>query len=269
MFSARESKLRGEQQALTHDARVNYKETVFSLYVQFSGLQGARCSRAFALSDPRNDGMEILIFVSSARLDPCNRTVILDVALIPLTRGLLSKIKPFLEALNIRMPLIHIVVNKEETKLWKQVIPSLVERCRKWEHGADCEYAAASRIPLSFDTGKQFLCSCGNGVFPDDYISEIRDWHHVEQYAVRAAISPTFPVPLADKLVSMDDMQRESPVRSEEKSGSECWNCGKSKNDEGITLRVCSGCHEATYCSRSCQRADSKQHKKVCGKARN
>jgi hypothetical protein len=268
MFSARESKMRGSQQALTTDARVNYKESIFSLFVQFSGLQGTRRCRAFALSDPRNGGMQILIFISSARLDSCNRTVILDVALIPLVGGLLSKIKPFLEELNSRMPLIHIVVNKEETKLWKQVLPSLVERCRKWEHGPDCEYATASRIPLSFDTGKQFLCSCGNGVFPDNFIPEIRDWHHIEQYAVRAAISPTFPVPLADKLVSMDDMQRESPIRSEEKSGSECWNCGKSKIDEG-DMRVCSGCHEAKYCSRPCQRAHLKQHKKVCGKAGN
>jgi splicing suppressor protein 51 len=43
-----------------------------------------------------------------------------------------------------------------------------------------------------------------------------------------------------------------------------CESCMKSPPE--VTLKRCAKCSEAQYCSRDCQKADWKTHKKVCGK---
>ncbi|KAL6883163.1 hypothetical protein HDV57DRAFT_495578 [Trichoderma longibrachiatum] len=43
-----------------------------------------------------------------------------------------------------------------------------------------------------------------------------------------------------------------------------CQNCSKSQPE--VTLKKCAKCQTTPYCSRDCQKADWKQHKKVCGK---
>lgn len=43
-----------------------------------------------------------------------------------------------------------------------------------------------------------------------------------------------------------------------------CANCAKTESDSGINLKRCAKC-QTYYCSRECQKADWKEHKKVCG----
>lgn len=61
MFSARERKMRGNNRALTSDARVNLKESLFSMYMHVSGVQGPKRFQAFGLNDQQNGGVGILV----------------------------------------------------------------------------------------------------------------------------------------------------------------------------------------------------------------
>ena len=46
----------------------------------------------------------------------------------------------------------------------------------------------------------------------------------------------------------------------------ECRTCGISREELGEALRTCSRCHQAKYCSRTCQKADWRaEHKFTCG----
>jgi len=45
-----------------------------------------------------------------------------------------------------------------------------------------------------------------------------------------------------------------------------CGGCRKDCSSLSKPLKRCTRCGEARYCSRECQKADWKQHKKVCGK---
>lgn len=43
-----------------------------------------------------------------------------------------------------------------------------------------------------------------------------------------------------------------------------CSTCAKTKSEPGTSLRRCAGCKIPYYCSRQCQKADWKEHRKVC-----
>ncbi|KAK5111610.1 hypothetical protein LTR85_011788 [Meristemomyces frigidus] len=47
--------------------------------------------------------------------------------------------------------------------------------------------------------------------------------------------------------------------------GKYCGNCNKLEKDpEHAPLKECNKCHSILYCSRDCQKADFKKHKKTC-----
>ncbi len=49
-------------------------------------------------------------------------------------------------------------------------------------------------------------------------------------------------------------------------TGIECMFCGALPECDAITLSKCGQCSQAAYCSRGCQKAHWKIHKKVCEK---
>jgi hypothetical protein len=61
---------------------------------------------------------------------------------------------------------ITIVVGKEAFKLWKEVLPAMVESCRDWEHRQDCSFNG-NGIPIAMGSGEgdsplcYVLCSMG------------------------------------------------------------------------------------------------------------
>jgi hypothetical protein len=112
----------------------------------------------------------MLFFISCLRLEIANHTVVLDSAVLPLTDQLVPQIRPFLAALS-GMGVRHIDVGDDESRLWRIVLPALVERCRQWEHRSSCEYKAKAQIPLSIKHGQPFyvlvgLEGCHLGSFP-------------------------------------------------------------------------------------------------------
>ncbi len=263
-LSARERKLRDASTSITHkvshnDVRVGFKDGLFSMFMHFSGLQG-RKAYIFGINNPNGGGIHILIFVSCLRLDIANHTVILDSAVLPLTDRLMPRLQQFLGPLS-GMEFCNIVVDDDELKLWKELLPCFVERCRNWVHRPSCEYVAKAQIPLSTENGEPVLCSCGNGTLPPGFVSGIPEWHVASKFAVRAALSPSFSVPFVEPTFDIERIKREL-----ESHVDGCQNCRKENSDENAKLLTCSRCHIAKYCSIECQRADWKGHKKVCGK---
>ena len=159
------------------------------------------------------------------------------------------------------MGVCTINVDDDELRLWREVLPAMVERCRQWEHRPSCEYKAKAQIPLSIKNGQPLLCSCGNGTLPLRLISGIPKWDVVSKHAVRVAISPSFSIPFVEQIFEASRAQIAADIFD-----NRCRNCGKEKSGEGANLLRCSRCSIAKYCSSKCQRADWKEHKKLCSK---
>lgn len=260
MFSDRERTLRDISTKIDggihSDVRLNYKESLFSIFMSFSGLQGTK-SKMFGLNDSTRGGVNIIIIGSRLRLDLANHTVVLEAAVLPLTDWLTPRIRPFLEALStMRMNVIN--VNNDEMRLWKQTIPAYIERCRDWSHTSSCEYLVNPCIPISFESGKDFVCSCGKGRLSSIVMSGVPRWEIVSKHASRIALSPSFGVPYVEGICEIDNRK----LRRDD--ASKCNACGKDKGSGGMALLKCARCQKARYCSVECQRAQWKVHKETC-----
>jgi hypothetical protein len=227
--------------------------------MHFSGLQGQQ-ARVFGINNPDHGGVHILVFVSCLRLDLANHTVVLDAAILPLHNPLMPKIQPFLENLT-EIGLCSVVADSDELRLWKEIVPAWVERCRQWEHRSSCAYLSKSKIPLSVELGQNPICSCWEGALPPSYTFDLPRWDLAAKYAVRAAISPSFSVPFVEQ--SFDGNKITEPAALYETA---CRVCGKGKSDGRKGLFKCARCQAVRYCSVECQRGHWKEHKKVCTK---
>ena len=283
MFSARERGLRHmciESDLKCEDARVNFKDSLFSIYSHATGTNDAQRHDVLVLSHPQNGGVHMLMFVSSLRFDMSCQNVVLDAAILPLTTDVVQSMKPTIRAIHQRGA-VSVILDDEELLIWKHAIPAFTERCRDWKHTSSCEYITSGSIPVSIKFGQQPICSCGKGKFPPGYIKHLPGiWEHVAKYAVRAAISPCFSVPLVERPFDMKDLDELEEWCSDSESSEDsideelaslhlrkgtCFNCGKGDVQSGSLLR-CAGCMVAEYCSKDCQRLDWKggEHKFLC-----
>ncbi|GJN82602.1 hypothetical protein PLIIFM63780_006144 [Purpureocillium lilacinum] len=263
-FSAREKRLRDSvntKSGIAESPRVNFKESLFTMFMLASGLQGGQTGM-FAINHPERGGIHMLIFVSAMRLDGDTASVVLDAAVIPFTTELITSGKMDGFLLLIRtLECCTITVNDAELVLWKRVLPSLVERCRTWTHKASCEYRKkGGAVPLSVEPTEKFLCSCGNGKVPEGFLS-LPDWDTAAPHAVRVAISPTYSVPFVEDVVDAAAMGSATSQMSEKER---CRNCGRMEGKDGGPLKKCMRCQEAKYCSAECQKKDWKKHRMEC-----
>ncbi|POS75051.1 MYND finger [Diaporthe helianthi] len=271
-FSARERKLReqADSSGLATSARMNFKESIFTIFMLAAGLQGGQTG-LFAIHHPEKGGVHMLLFVSAFRMDGANGTVVLDAAVIPFTVDLINsgRLESFLLILR-ELDACTVTVNDEELVLWKKVLPALAERCRTWNHAAECEYARpGATVPLSTEIGKQVLCSCGAGRLPEDFLS-LPEWEVASQFATRIAISPTYAVPFVEDIID-DSMVGASSGLGMNVQGDEtlrCRNCGDMEAKDGGPLKKCMRCLKVRYCSAECQKKDWKKHRMECGEGR-
>ncbi|KAK3989369.1 hypothetical protein QBC44DRAFT_267148 [Cladorrhinum sp. PSN332] len=305
MFSPRERHLRENPShplpasSKTQRTVVEFKDSLFSMFMQFPGIQGDK-HNIFGITNPSNGGVHILFFVSSLRLDLASRSVVLDAAALPLFDELMPKLKSFLPALTGRR-FVHIKVNDAELEMWKEMMPAMAERCREgWTHKAGrCGYAKAMKAPISTEVGEECICRCGNGQFPKGFKAEgVPMWENIKRYCTRVAISPLFANPLAERvslLLSEFDSMSDRAFASQGRRGarpaftgmvddalaaadnggnrnggdgtvqSGCAKCGEEMSKNGQELKSCAKCRKVRYCSRECQKADWKAHKKDCG----
>ncbi|UPK89459.1 hypothetical protein LCI18_000394 [Fusarium solani-melongenae] len=261
-FSTREKHLREvrDDSGISDNPVVNLKESIFTMFMLASGLQGGQTG-LFAISHPDRGGIHMLVFVSAIRLDGDAASVVLDAAIIPFTMDLVEsgRMEAFLLILRT-LECASITVNDAELALWKNVLPSFVERCRTWPHGRKCEYKRkGATIPLSLEDGEQVICSCGNGRLPKDFMS-LPEWDSAAPNAVRVAISPTYAVPFVEEVIDASEMPSMEQVTSPKER---CRNCGKPESDS-VTLKKCMRCQRAKYCSGECQKKDWKKHRGEC-----
>ncbi|QUC17142.1 uncharacterized protein UV8b_01383 [Ustilaginoidea virens] len=263
-FSSREKKLRAEgmkEGGTVENVRVNFKESLFTMCMVASGLQGGQTG-LFAINHPKRGGIHMLLLVSAIRVDSDNSSVVLDAAVIPLTTEMVTsgRMEAFLLVMRT-LKCCNIIVNDEELILWKKVMPALAERCRMYKHHRYCEYKRrGASIPLSTDPGQKFLCTCGHGKLPTNFIS-IPEWETAAPNAVRIAISPTFAVPLVEEMVGMGEgVKQLAPT-------STCRSCASEKAKDGGALKRCMRCQAVKYCSAECQKKDWKKHRMECEKA--
>lgn len=282
MFSARERNLRDTRMApglKCEDMRVNFKDSLLSIFSHVTRTNGAQRHDVLVLNHPQNGGVHMLIFVSSLRFDMSCQHVVLDAAILPLTTDIVQSIKPTIHSIHQR-GVVSVIIDDEELLLWKHALPAFTERCCDWKHTSSCEYIS-SGIPVSTKFGQQPICSCGKGKFPPGYIKHLPGiWEQVAKYAVRAAIPPCFSVPLVERPFEAKDLDELEEWWSDSESSEDsidaalaslklrkgtCFNCGKGDVQSGSLLR-CSGCMVAEYCSKNCQRLDWKagEHKFLC-----
>ncbi|XP_044717256.1 MYND finger domain-containing protein [Hirsutella rhossiliensis] len=267
-FSAREMQLRKVTDAksgISENPRVNFKESIFTMFMLVSGLQGGQTG-LFAINHPERGGVHMLILVSAMRLDGDAASVVLDAAVIPLTMELITseRFKSFLIIIQ-SLECCMLNVNDAELILWKRALPSLVERCRTWGHVQKCEYRRkGATVPLSIEPGKQVVCSCGNGKLPKDFVS-LPEWDAAAPNAVRVAISPTYAVPFVEDAVDSSFADMMDGAAPQTTISERCHGCGRGEGGaQAVTLKKCTRCMRAKYCSEECQKKDWKKHRTEC-----
>ncbi|KAI1359296.1 hypothetical protein F5Y08DRAFT_332439 [Xylaria arbuscula] len=235
------------ERALRENVRLDFRESIFSIFVQFAGLQGTK-SRVFCLNNAAHGGVHVVILASALRLDLANRAVMLDCAVLPLHDALMPDVMGSLAKLQ-GFGVVVVKVNDAELRLWRQALPAYVERCRNWTHRDNCKYAISGSIPLYTRNGKRVLCSCGNGKFPPNFISNVPGWTGLSKYAA----------PFAEDMYSPDlgnlGKKEVANVKKTFVDG-RCASYGKNKQADGGGLLNCARCIKVKYCSRECQRMD-------------
>ncbi|KAF9476993.1 hypothetical protein BDN70DRAFT_838420 [Pholiota conissans] len=258
MFSPAEKEaqqriIQGERNAL-----VNLKETIGHIVLNYAGLQLVTpkgWSNIFSLKDPHPGSAHALLFVNAMKFDLASHTVVVEACVVPLFDGIMDKLSPALRRLD-KQHFIKIITHEEEKRAWKLLLPVLAERCRTWKHTTTCEYRTRG-VPASTE-GSDYspLCSCGKGKNLGNFGTN-SEWRLFHGEATRIAIGPLFTF--------MDDASKTSADNSEDKGPSKpesnCANCGGSGKP---TLLACSACKKTQYCSRECQKAHWKVHKKTC-----
>ena len=259
-FSDRERRLcaaeaEGRLQTSELDVVTRVKQSIHHLVVNSSGLKpGERRCPVIGLSDPDDGGTFTMIFINDVRLDLASHAVVVDSCVLPLTKDLMWRLFNAIAKVQ-EEGLMTTITKPDEVKAWKHLLPAFTERCRRWSHTANCEYLS-SGVPVSEKIDQSPLCSCGRGKHLGSFTQK-KSWKDFTPYVTRAAISPLFAVPFVDSIgADMLDASRRHAQRD-----NACANChgpGEPK------LLVCSTCKNVSYCSKSCQKADWKVHKKYC-----
>ncbi|KAL9945975.1 hypothetical protein D7B24_000395 [Verticillium nonalfalfae] len=265
-FSPREAQAREASQnggVKSASARLNFKESLFTIFMIASGLQGGQTG-LFAIDHPDRGGIHMLLFVSAFRLDGASSSIVLDAAVLPLTISIITSgdVGDFLMTLRT-LEICSITVDDDELVLWKRALPALAERGRSWSHKKSCEYAESGKIPLSVEPGESVLCSCGAGRFPDNFVG-VPYWEQGAKHATRVAISPTFAVSFVEDVFDFDRFR--SLASNEDVPAKErCSNCRATEaKGTGGPLKKCSRCQTAKYCSAECQKKDWRVHRGEC-----
>lgn len=245
-LSARERSLRKKKQH-ENDPLMAIKDTLHTIFVRSTGIQGGAAQRVFALRDDVSNNCDTLFFVHDLKYDLPSHTVICEASVLPLYHELMDKImKPFGRV--VTRGVENVKVYKGEMSAWKQLLPALVERCRSsWTHGVNCEYKSTGNIPLTVDMEEDPLCSCGRGKDAEGMM-KVDLWRPLAPHVTRLALSPLFAVSYLETVI------RDTQARK-------CFVCrGKGKPK----LMTCKVCKKVRYCSEACQKRDWKVHKKRC-----
>lgn len=255
---------------------LSLKESLHVLFESFVGRNGVnryKPVKIFRLT--LNDQCDTIIFSNAMCHDRNTNSILIDAYIVYMSSSSLPNMIPALRNVK-KEDLLSIKLTKEESVLWKQLMPGLVERCRhSWTHSPSCEYRVSNLIPLSTAYGESPLCSCGQGKELRGYINDVK-YQELAKCATRIAIPLIFAVPYVEKIISEtpsshvdDTLAVEKPMGFQGRSNTnfgatarKCDYCGAEKQD----LKLCSRCRSVSYCNHTCQKMAWKTHKKTCNK---
>ncbi|KAI8932270.1 hypothetical protein NX059_010471 [Plenodomus lindquistii] len=258
--------------------RLGIKESLQSMYAHIFSLEGVARGQVFQLGTSATSFG--VLYVDAVRMDVSNQTTLLDAAFFPHQGG-----PEILTVDNILQgrgkTYIGIKVQKDEASFWKHLLPAFAERCRQWKHKDICEYRISGRMPLSIDDNKPFMCTCGMGIFPDNYLGNHNSAKQLLKHGTRVAVPVVSASPISKDdpdSVSFASLFKDQEKRKNEnqstvrtlrveditaKKGT-CFECGAKEAEGGEALLKCSKCKVAQYCSAECQKKEWKTHKLVC-----
>ncbi|KAK3948027.1 hypothetical protein QBC32DRAFT_373864 [Pseudoneurospora amorphoporcata] len=277
---------------------LHWKKMVRAMFMLFAGA--AKRQITFVVCRKGQMRVEMVFYMSCVRLDMANRCLVLDGAVLVRTAET-SRLMDVLEKmfkdgdvltlasladaearihvgaeLDTKPIVCYFQTTPDAIQMWKEILPAYVERCRTWEHDPErCEYvhrAGETGVvsPMDVDEDESsVLCSCGNGQLPDNERVPSKVWEMIKRRLVRVAISPPFGCAFVEKPYLPEDIATVNnqapppppPPRGPPKAV--CRNCKREKRKDGGELdQTCPVCGGMKYCSRNCQRADSRRHKK-------
>lgn len=281
----------------TPDTLQHVKQTLQRLLRSAAGATPPK--KAFMLCDKSRRGVSYLfIVIACIRLDVGSHTAVVDafVAMgVPAVRAALETMRRGYASTSRPGPrkadddgIQRIDTDADETAAWFHLLPRLTERCRTWPHKPSCAYSTSEnqeqkpgeQIPRT--RGRQNpLCLCGVGIGTEVLP---KAFERVAPYLTRAAFSPLFSVPYLEEMPDdpegdpFMDMDMGWPSSWEDATRGmppHPWNADIGKMDavgKGYRCRACgkegsmacSRCKRVRYCSKECQRADWRDHKKAC-----
>lgn len=248
-------------QATTTSPKYDLKQSINTMLDSFAGLhpQSPSSPNVFQLSVEKS--CHTIILANALRHDLDLGSIVLDAWVVPLTIPRVQELTKALGVMQQKQP-VGIILSREESILWKRLLPALAERCRTWSHKTSCKYLK-NGVPLSTADEIPSLCSCGQGQVPPDFAKENKHWKPFAKYATRIALAPIFPVPYVEPSMSqhievLKSSENEIPKGASSKP--QCLACGKSSGE----LKTCSRCGKARFCDQACQKAAWKTHKRDC-----
>ena len=208
-----------------------------------------------------------IIFLVSMRLDTNDATVVADSYVLPLVPELVAIFRKELFALSQNGG-VTLKCTTAEYELWTLFLKASVERSRSWTHKSNCPGKLQDKSHHTFGHLQQFLCRCGAGKVIQEF-AEVNEWQPFKPFVTRCLFTPLFPVQSMEPIIIVNPDLKEilNPAgttgwdTTEEKI---CLTCKARGGVENGQLLICTGCRKATYCSKSCQKKDWKQHKIIC-----
>ncbi|GJE85283.1 hypothetical protein PsYK624_013620 [Phanerochaete sordida] len=209
-----------EREAVDHQREpkppVQVKRALQTLFTSLLGHKDTPQPQVFAIHRARG-GLDSIIIVPAARLDLAAHTVLADAYLLPLRNSSgsndLNAIRGWKDLL---ASAYTISLSDAALTLWKQMLPTMAERCRDYRHKIRCSYRSAGRIPISTKFQESPLCECGEG-HDGERIGAHEAWAPFGPHATRIALSPLFAVSFLDPVGADCDelaMDHDIPIQT-------------------------------------------------------
>ncbi|KAL1798263.1 hypothetical protein ACET3X_002300 [Alternaria dauci] len=275
------NKFRADE-ASTMPARLGVKGCLQTIFALLVGAEGRGQARIFQFCTATS--YFGILYVDSVRMDVSNQSIFADAAFIPC--HLSTENGPLPAVLAKRNDnMARFRMKDDEVKFWKHILPGLAERCRQWQQKSTCEYKTPGCIPISTDHDQRYMCTCGVGIFPVNYLQDLKPSKEFFKHAVRVAVPVIFaspintdnpgsvvPPPPSAMPSSVPEAAKPAPIprlkpRLVELGQKQrtCWECGVKRSKDGSMLSKCASCKVAQYCSADCQNRNwRREHKQLC-----